>query len=127
LKIIGKTQVEIATYAEQNVVQVLIMEFVLIVEIQITSIGFTKGWNKLKMRRLKAAFTRFKKWNTVDHWVDLIVDIGLIAFDVLSSPILIVVRFFRYYFNKLVNGYIKRFLKWVVKKILRRKTDETNI
>ena len=127
MKIIGKTQVEIATYAEQNVVQVLIMEFVLIVEIQITSIGFTKGWNKLKMRRLKAAFTRFKKWNTVDHWVDLIVDIGLIAFDVLSSPILIVVRFFRYYFNKLVNGYIKRFLKWVVKKILRRKTDETNI
>ena len=79
------------------------------------------------MRRLKAAFTRFKKWNTVDHWVDLIVDIGLIAFDVLSRPILIVVRFFRYYFNKLVNGYIKRFLKWVVKKILRRKTDETNI
>ena len=76
------------------------------------------------MRRLKAAFTRFKKWNTVDHWVDLIVDIGLIAFDVLSSPILIVVRFFRYYFNKLVNGYIKRFLKWVVKKILRRKTDD---
>lgn len=124
MKIIGKTQVEIATYAEQNVVQVLIMEFVLIVEIQITSIGFTKGWNKLKMRRLKAAFTRFKKWNTVDHWVDLIVDIGLIAFDVLSSPILIVVRFFRYYFNKLVNGYIKRFLKWVVKKILRRKTDD---
>ena len=124
MKIIGKTQVEIATYAEQNVVQVLIMEFVLIVEIQIISIGFTKGWNKLKMRRLKAAFTRFKKWNTVDHWVDLIVDIGLIAFDVLSSPILIVVRFFRYYFNKLVNGYIKRFLKWVVKKILRRKTDD---
>ena len=124
MKIIGKTQVEIATYAEQNVVQVLIMEFVLIVEIQIISIGFTKGWNKLKMRRLKAEFTRFKKWNTVDHWVDLIVDIGLIAFDVLSSPILIVVRFFRYYFNKLVNGYIKRFLKWVVKKILRRKTDD---
>jgi len=79
------------------------------------------------MNKLKNLIKRFKKWNTVDHWIDLIVDIGLVAFDVLSSPILIVVRFFRYYFNKFVNGYIKRFLKWVVKKILRRKTNETNI
>ena len=79
------------------------------------------------MNKLKNLIKRFKKWNTVDHWIDLIVDIGLVAFDVLSSPILIVVRFFRYYFNKFVNGYIKRFLKWIVKKILRRKTNETNI
>ena len=27
---------------------------------------------------------KFKEWNTVDHWIDLIVDIGLVAFDVLS-------------------------------------------
>ena len=79
------------------------------------------------MNKLKNLIKRFKKWNTVDHWIDLIVDIGLVAFDVLSSPILIVVRFFRYYFNKFVNGYIKRFLKWIVKKILRRKKNETNI
>ena len=48
------------------------------------------------------------------HWIDLIVDIGLVAFDVLSYLLLIVVRFFRYFMNKWVNGYIKRFLKWIV-------------
>ena len=33
---------------------------------------------------IKDKWTRFKKWS-VDHWIDLFVDIGLIAFDVLSS------------------------------------------
>ena len=67
---------------------------------------------------IKDKWTRFKKWSTVDHWIDLFVDIGLIAFDVLSSPILIVVRFVRYFMNKWVNGYIKRFLKWIVHKFV---------
>ena len=66
----------------------------------------------------KRKYKQFKEWNTVDHWIDLIVDIGLIAFDVLSSPILIVVRFFRYFMNKGVNGYIKNFLKWIVHKFV---------
>ena len=68
---------------------------------------------------IKNKWQRFRKWSTVDHWIDLFVDIGLIAFDVLSSPILIVVRFFRYFMNKWVNGHIKRFLKWFVHKVLR--------
>ena len=66
----------------------------------------------------KRKYKQFKEWNTVDHWIDLIVDIGLIAFDVLSSTILIVVRFFRYFMNKWVNGYIKNFLKWIVHKFV---------
>ena len=66
----------------------------------------------------KRKYKQFKEWNTGDHWIDLIVDIGLIAFDVLSSPILIVVRFFRYFMNKCVNGYIKNFLKWIVHKFV---------
>ena len=66
----------------------------------------------------KRKYKQFKELNTVDHWIDLIVDIGLIAFDVLSSPILIVVRFFRYFMNKWVNGYIKNFLKWIVHKFV---------
>ena len=66
----------------------------------------------------KRKYKQFKEWNTVDHWIDLIVDIGLIAFDVLSSHILIVVRFFRYFMNKWVNGYIKNFLKWIVHKFV---------
>ena len=70
-------------------------------------------------KRIKARWQKFKEWNTVDHWIDLIVDIGLIAFDVLSSPILIIVRFFRYFMNKWINGYIKNGLKWFAHKILR--------
>ena len=66
----------------------------------------------------KRKYKQFKEWITDDHWIDLIVDIGLIAFDVLSSPILIVVRFFRYFMNKCVNGYIKNFLKWIVHKFV---------
>ena len=69
-------------------------------------------------KRIKARWQKFKEWNTVDHWIDLIVDIGLVAFDVLFSPILIVVRFFRYFMNKWVNGYIKTFLKWIVHKFI---------
>ena len=68
---------------------------------------------------IKTKWQRFKEWNTVDHWIDLIVDIGLVAFDVLSSPILIIVRFFRYFMNKWINGYIKNGLKWFAHKILR--------
>ena len=45
----------------------------------------------------KNKWQRFKEWSTVDHWIDLFVDVGLIAFDVLSSPVLIVVRFIRYF------------------------------
>ena len=69
-------------------------------------------------KRIKAKWQKFKEWNTVDHWIDLIVDIGLIAFDVIASPILILVRFFRYFMNKWVNGYIKTFLKWIVHKFV---------
>ena len=41
---------------------------------------------------------KFKKWSTVDRWIDLIVDIGLIAFDVLSYRFLLVVRTIARYF-----------------------------
>ena len=64
---------------------------------------------------------RWKKAINTDNIIDFSVDVGLIAFDVLSSPILIVVRIFRWGMNKWVNGYIKRFLKWFVHKVLRIK------
>ncbi len=72
-------------------------------------------------QKIRTKWQKFKEWNTVDHWIDLLVDIGLVAFDVISSPILIVVRFFRYFMNKWVNGYIKSFLKWFVHRVLRIK------
>ena len=70
-------------------------------------------------REQLSKWQRFKQWSTVDRWIDLIVDIGLVAFDVLSSPILIVVRTIRYFFNKYVNKHIKRFLKWFAHRVLK--------
>ena len=61
---------------------------------------------------------RWKKALNTDNIIDFSVDVGLIAFDVLASPILIVVRF---YFKKFVNKYLKRFLKWFVHRGLRIK------
>ena len=60
---------------------------------------------------------RIKKAVNADNILDVIVDMSLILFDVLSSPILIVMRVFRYFFNKFVRGYFKRGIKWVVNKI----------
>ena len=61
-----------------------------------------------------------KKVNT-DNVIDFSVDVGIVAFDVLSSPILIIVRFGRYFFKKFVSKYLKRTIKWFVHKVLRIK------
>ena len=61
---------------------------------------------------------RVKKACNTDNALDLIVDMSLILFDVLSSPILIVMRVIRYFFNKFVKDYVKRGLKWIINKIL---------
>jgi hypothetical protein len=42
----------------------------------------------------------------------------LIVFDVLSSPILIVVRVLRYAFNKFIRGYVIRGIKWILNKFI---------
>ena len=44
----------------------------------------------------------------------------LIVFDVLSSPILIVVRVLRYAFNKFIRGYVIKGIKWILNKLLVR-------
>lgn len=60
---------------------------------------------------------RFKKWANIDHIVDLSVDLFLILFDVISSPILIVMRILRYVIGKYlldgVKNKIKRLLRWL--------------
>ena len=53
-----------------------------------------------------------------DNTIDVSVDIMLIIFDVLSSPILIVVRVLRYGFNKFIRGYVIKGIKWVLNKIM---------
>ena len=61
---------------------------------------------------------RWRKACTADNIVDLSVDVFLIVFDVLSSPILIVVRVLRYGFNKFIRGYVIRGIKWVLNKLM---------
>ena len=61
---------------------------------------------------------RFKRLFSSNNIIDVSVDLGLILFDVLSSPILIVMRVARYFFNKFVKDHVKRALKWIINKIL---------
>ena len=58
---------------------------------------------------------------STDSVIDFMVDMLLLFWDIISSPILIVVRIIRFYFRKFVNKYLKRFLKWFVHKVLRIK------
>ena len=53
-----------------------------------------------------------------ENAIDVGVVIMLIIFDVLSSPILIVVRVLRYGFNKFIRGYVIRGIKWILNKLL---------
>ena len=69
---------------------------------------FEKIREKRKIRRLINS----------DNAIDVGVDIMLIVFDVLSSPILIVVRVLRYGFNKFIRGYVFRGIKWILNKLL---------
>ena len=60
---------------------------------------------------------RFKKAMNSDNALDLVVDMSLILFDVLSSPILIVMRVVRYFFNKFMKDYVKKGIKWLINRI----------
>ena len=63
---------------------------------------------------------RFRKWLNIDHIVDLSVDLFLILFDVLSSPILIVMRLLRWTVGKFMldglKNKIKRLIHWTTGK-----------
>ena len=61
---------------------------------------------------------RVRRMINSDNAIDVGVDIMLIVFDVVSSPILIVVRVLRYGFNKFIRGYVIRGIKWILNKLL---------
>ena len=63
---------------------------------------------------------KFKKPST-DSIIDMAVDLFLILWDVLSSPILIVMRVIRHVAKKAFSGRLKRVIKWFVHKVLRIK------
>ena len=73
----------------------------------------------------KSRWQRFKEWWTIDHVVDGVVDIALLLFDVITSPILITIRIIRRFIGDWVVGGIKRFVKaiayWFAKKRAYRK------
>ena len=58
-------------------------------------------------------FKRLKKWFTIDHCVDLAVDIFLIIWDVISSPILIVMRILRHFIGEWIVDSIKAAIRWI--------------
>ena len=72
-----------------------------------------KFFEKIREKR------RIRRLINSDNAIDVSVDIMLIIFDVLSSPILIVVRVLRYGFNKFIRGYVIRGIKWILNKIIR--------
>ena len=57
---------------------------------------------------------RWRKACTADNIVDFSVDVFLIVFDVLSSPILIVMRVVRWLLAKFINQHVKNFIKRIV-------------
>ena len=64
------------------------------------------------IKKIKYKFLEIKKkYGDADNIIDGIVDIGLLVFDVLSSPILLVMRLVRYYIKKWIKAFIKTFLK----------------
>jgi len=73
-----------------------------------------KFFEKIREKR------RIRRLINSDNAIDVGVDIMLIVFDVLSSPILIVVRVLRYAFNKFIRGYVIRGIRWILKKLLGR-------
>ena len=70
-------------------------------------------WRRMSDKKLTIK-ERWRKAMTADNMVDLSVDIFLIVFDVLSSPILIVMRVVRWILAKFVNQHVKNFIKRIV-------------
>ena len=64
---------------------------------------------------------KWKKLCTTDNIIDLSVDAFILLADVLTSPILIIVRLVKHIVNIYFVERIKRAIKWFVHKVLRIK------
>lgn len=65
---------------------------------------------------------RIRKWFTIDHVVDLCVDILLMIWDVITSPVLIVVRILRHFIGEWFTGKIKAGIQWIAHWFERRRS-----
>ena len=55
---------------------------------------------------------------STDSVIDFMVDMLLLFWDIISSPILIVMRVLRIFIKKAFGERLKRFVKWFVHKVL---------
>ena len=58
---------------------------------------------------------------STDSVIDFMVDMLLLFWDIISSPILIVMRLLRMFIKRAFGERLKRFVKWFVHKVLRIK------
>ena len=63
----------------------------------------------------KSRWQRFKEWWTVDHVVDLVVDALLLIWEVIASPVLILVRIIRHFIGDWFVGNLKKIIKSIVR------------
>ena len=78
------------------------------------------------LKSLQKTRLGIKKYFNLDNIVDTGVDIALVIFDVLSSPILIVMRVIRWFLNEFVLGHIKKFIKFIIRIFIKRGTSDGN-
>ena len=64
---------------------------------------------------------RYNKLCTTDNIIDLSVDAFILLADILTSPILIVVRVLKHLINIYLIDRVKSAIKWFVHKVLRIK------
>ena len=78
------------------------------------------------LKSLQKTRLGIKKYFNLDNMVDTGVDIALVVFDVLSSPILIVMRVVRWFLNEFLLGHIKRFIKFILRLFIRAEKIDGN-
>ncbi len=66
-----------------------------------------------RQERVRRLGKKLRNWCNIDNIVDASVDLFLILFDVLSSPILIVMRVIRYVIGKYMLGGVRNKIKRV--------------
>ena len=69
----------------------------------------------------KSRWQRFKDWWTIDHVVDLCVDALLLIWEVVTSPILIVVRVIRHFIGDWFTGGLKAIIKSILRWFKRKR------
>ena len=69
----------------------------------------------------KSRWQRFKDWWTIDHIVDLCVDALLLIWEVVTSPILIVVRVIRHFIGDWFTGGLKAIIKSILRWFKRKR------